>query len=347
MLIKYNSNLQRNNSFRVNSKAPIWLEVTQLSDLEQLGEVLSSENRFSADLNFTILGEGTNCLFVDTADRAFVKQSMLGVNVVDETQDHIYVEVAAGENWDKLVEFAVASNWGGLENLSYIPGSVGAAPVQNIGAYGVEVGERIDYVRGYCLESGSHNRLNKLDCNFGYRESVFKRRLKNQFIITHVCLRLDKKFTPITTYSGVSEELSQLGVTQFSAQELRRAIINIRKRKLPDPLYEPNAGSFFKNPIVDTNHFKRIKKRYPKVPSYSLESGEKIPAAWLIEATKLKGFIANSCRISEKQPLVLVNHMQADGAEILKLAQHVQTKVFNEFEIKLEFEVNIINKDIQ
>lgn len=341
MLVKYQANLKRKNSFQVQATAHAYVQLDHLNDLEKLDVHLQSIN--DKEKKLLLLGEGTNCLFNDLSQVIVVNLSRKGVSVVKESKDHYWVKVAAGENWDEFVEKAVHNRWYGLENLSYIPGSVGASPVQNIGAYGVEVGEKVAWVEGYCLTTKKALIFKHEECEFAYRDSIFKKALKNTFIITAVCFRLEKQFLSCTSYAGIADAISERGMDSVDAQGMRDIVINIRKQKLPDHKNEPNAGSFFKNPVVDDSHFQRLKTQFPEIPNYSLNHKKrKIPAAWLIENAGLKGFEDHRCKVSEKQPLVLVNHKEASGEELLKLAAHVRETVRRKYNILLVSEVNVI-----
>ncbi len=292
------------------------------------------------NLPVMVLGGGSNILFTQDFDGVIIQPLIPGINVMEDTDEAITIRVGAGVNWDKLVEWTVSRGVYGLENLSLIPGSVGASPIQNIGAYGVEVKDTILKVEGINVSTKKTLELQNSECGFGYRDSIFKKEMKGTIIITYVWFKLSKKVNLITNYGNLEEEILKLG--EKSLQNLRDAVINIRKRKLPDPAILGNAGSFFKNPVINISSFELIKSRYPTIPSYPLSDDQvKIPAGWLIEQCGWKGKELKTCAVHKDQALVLVNLGNAKGAEILDLARQIQGSVLTEFGIHLDFEVNI------
>ncbi len=289
-----------------------------------------------------ILGGGSNVLFPSNYKGIIVHPAIRGIEVINETEEQILVKVAAGENWDNFVEYAVKQQWYGIENLSYIPGMVGAAPIQNIGAYGTEVKEVIESVEGYYLDSGEHFELKNFECEFGYRTSIFKTRLSGKTIITHVLFRLSKRPYFNLQYKDLQNKLKE--ADHINIETIRNAIIEIRKNKLPDPDIIGNAGSFFKNPTINVSQALRLRNEYPEIVMFEAEKDKyKVSAAWLIDKCGWKGFRQGDAGTYEKQPLVLVNYGKASGMEILDLATKIQESVRNKFGIDLEMEVNIVS----
>jgi UDP-N-acetylmuramate dehydrogenase len=263
-----------------------------------------------------------------------------GIELIDETDSFVELRVSAGENWDNFVAYCVENAYNGIENLSLIPGSVGSAPVQNIGAYGVEVKDYILQVEGIELKSNKKLVINAEDCRFEYRQSIFKQELKNKFIITHVIFRLNKHENFNLGYGSIEQLFRKKEKRDLKA--LRETIIEIRESKLPDPAKFGNAGSFFKNPVIDKNKFYNLKANFPDVPFYSSGEMIKIPAAWLIEKSGWKGFRENDAGTWPLQPLVIVNYGNASGNEIYNLSERILESVRKTFRIELEREVNVI-----
>jgi len=289
-----------------------------------------------------ILGGGSNVLFINDLNRPVLHIALQGIDILSETDDYIDVEFAAGENWHDAVLWCVDHGYGGLENLSLIPGTVGAAPIQNIGAYGVELKNTLLHVRGYDKETMSSALMLAEDCEFGYRDSIFKQALKNKFLITQVAFRLTKRnHTLNTSYGAIEKELAPLN-GKYSIKEISDAVVRIRKGKLPDPDQLGNCGSFFKNPVVDLSTWESIKSEYPDAPYYDVPSGIKIPAAWLIQETGLKGYRKGDAGIYNNHALILVNHGSATGPELWDLAQYVIERVDEKFGIQLTPEVNVV-----
>ena len=298
-----------------------------------------------------ILGGGSNVIFASDWAGSVIKNKTSGIEIVSKSGDEIELKVASGENWHDLVTYCVERNYGGIENLALIPGTVGASPVQNIGAYGVEAGnlitkvEYIDYTQGIDeLKS-----LTQEECRFGYRDSVFKQELKNKAFITHVYFSLTKNNHNLnTTYRGLTKYLDELNIKDPSILDIYDAVIAIRKAKLPDPAVEPNSGSFFKNPIVNKDDWQKIMSEHPDCPFFEVNtSGNsntyyKIPAAWLIQTCGLKGHRDGDLGTHPKQPLAIVNYGKATGEELKKFIKKIQDKVDSEFGIELECEVNIL-----
>ncbi|TDW96087.1 UDP-N-acetylmuramate dehydrogenase [Dinghuibacter silviterrae] len=302
-----------------------------------------------------ILGGGSNVLFTRDFDGLLLKNEVMGIETVAEDEDYAYVRAGAGENWHRFVQHCIAHDLGGLENLSLIPGCVGASPMQNIGAYGVEIKEVFQDLEAFHLSDGTVERFTVNDCAFGYRESVFKNKYKGQFAILHVTFRLRKNPIYNTTYGAIEQELARMGVTELSLRAVSEAVIRIRSSRLPDPLKIGNAGSFFKNPVVSASDYARLHLEYPALPAYpaaqeayagsspSVESGAmKLAAGWLIEQCGWKGFRRGDAGVHERQALVLVNYGRATGEEMYALSQEILESVEKRFGVGLEREVNII-----
>ena len=290
-----------------------------------------------------ILGGGSNVLFTANFDGLVIKNNIKGIELVDETNTHVTLRVAAGEIWHDLVMWCINKNYAGIENLSLIPGCVGASPMQNIGAYGVEIKEVFHQLEALSMETGKKEIFSKEACEFGYRESVFKHKYKNRYIITAVNFILKKNPEINTTYGAISEELRNMQVQHPGIRDVSNAVMNIRRSKLPDPKETGNAGSFFKNPEVTADFYEQLKQRFPQLVAYPLASGGyKLAAGWLIEQCGLKGFAFNGAAVHNKQALVLVNKNHCTGADVYELSSLVLEKVFDTFGVTLEREVNII-----
>jgi len=324
--------LKSYNSFNVESISPIAFYPQTFDDLVALPDHLSQP--------FYVLGEGFNTLFVDELAPIIIKPDFKGI-VIEETEQAYIVKVAANENWHDLVCYCVEHGVYGLENLALIPGSVGAAPVQNIGAYGVELSDYCSQVTWFEFSTKKLLELDNQRCKFAYRESIFKSELKQKGIITEVTLVLPKCWQANLSYAGLSE-LSK----NTSALEVMKKVISIRKAKLPDPEQLPNAGSFFKNPTIKRSRWENLKALYPDMPFYRQKDDNiKLAAGWLIEHVGLKGYQQHSVGIHDKQALVLVNHNNGNGQQVVQLAQYIQQKVFTCFDLWLEPEVRFVYKD--
>ncbi|MBN2480585.1 MAG: UDP-N-acetylmuramate dehydrogenase [Bacteroidales bacterium] len=336
MNILENASLLTFNTFRVHVKTRYLIEVSDVNDIRNF---IGSE--LHAIRPKMVLGGGSNVLFTHDYDGCILRLSIKGIENISENDESVLLRAAAGENWDDFVAYCVKNGWGGIENLSYIPGTVGASPVQNIGAYGMEVRDSIEMVETIDLESGSTRKFSNKQCEFAYRNSIFRSDLQNRVIITHVTFRLKKNHCFNTSYHELKKELSLHPETTLG--NIRSAVITIRKRKLPDVEILANAGSFFKNPVVDQTLLDSLKLRYPEIPFF-LDSGGniKLSAAWLIEHCTWKGRRVRNVGTYRKHPLVIVNYGGADGSEILSFAQKIQQSVLNHFGIGLETEVNII-----
>jgi UDP-N-acetylmuramate dehydrogenase len=336
--IQENISLKPFNTFGIDVLAKYFVS---FSNADELAELLSFKLQ-TANYKL-ILGGGSNILLTKNVDGLVLKNDIKGVEVVKEDAMHVYVKAGAGENWHQLVQYCVKQNWAGVENLSLIPGNVGASPMQNIGAYGVEIKDVFYALEAYHIAEGKVYTFSLNDCEFGYRESVFKRKLKDQFIILSVTYRLNKKPSFHTSYGAINEELHKMGVKDLSIQAIAQAVINIRSSKLPDPKKIGNAGSFFKNPEINASQFQLLKLEYPQIIGYPLDNGNvKLAAGWLIEQCGWKGFRRGDVGCHAKQALVLVNYGNASGKEIYDLSEEILISVQEKFGVLLEREVNII-----
>ena len=338
MKIEKNISLKSYNTFGINVKAKFFLEIY---DETQLREILA-ENEFKP-LPKLILGGGSNVLFTKDFDGLVLRISIPGIEIVDEDDKTVLIKAGAGEIWHKLVLFCVRKNFGGIENLSLIPGTVGAAPMQNIGAYGQEIKDVFENLNGVYINNGKSAIFRKDECKFAYRNSIFKNELKNKFIITYVTLRLSKYPVINASYGNVKSELDKLGSNHIGIKEVSDAVIKIRQSKLPDPAEIGNAGSFFRNPEVSQEKFDNLKQKFSDIVGFKLENGRvKIPAGWLIESCGWKGKKFGNTGSYVKQSLVLVNYGGATGAEVVNLAKKIKESVLDKFGIELIEEVNII-----
>jgi UDP-N-acetylmuramate dehydrogenase len=335
-----NISLRPYNTFGIDAKARFFCRLKTENDLTQL-----FESDFYKSNRVLWLGGGSNLLFLHDFDGLVIKNELLGIEKKDETAEKVELSVASGVVWHELVMHCVAQNWGGVENLSLIPGTVGAAPMQNIGAYGVEAREVIKNVSGFDLRSGAKMTLSNQECEFGYRESIFKHTLKEKFFISSVTLTLTKKNHHInTSYGAIQDTLTHMNVSVPTLRDVSDAVIHIRQSKLPDPLLLGNAGSFFKNPTIAQNHYDELKKTHPFMPGYISENQQvKVPAGWLIEQCGWKGKRINEAGVHAHQALVLINYGSAKGDEIFSLAREIQHDVTKKFGINLTTEVNIIS----
>jgi UDP-N-acetylmuramate dehydrogenase len=282
-------------------------------------------------------------LLTKDIDKTVVHIDLKGITILEESNDQVVVEVYAGEDWHQFVLWCVNHDFGGIENLSLIPGNVGTCPIQNIGAYGVEVKDVIESVETIEIKSGKTKTFSNSECEFGYRNSIFKNTLKGKFVITKVRFKLTKlKHNLNTSYGAIESELSSNNIQNPTIKDISNAVIAIRQSKLPDPKEIGNSGSFFKNPVISKSHFERLQEKYPKIPSYPIdEFTVKVPAGWLIETAGFKGKRFGEAGIHDKQALVLVNHGNACGQEVFKVAKHIQSKIYIDFGIELEIEVNV------
>lgn len=334
--IKEDFDLQSYNTFQVAASARYFIELSSIDDIR---DFLSSS--LAAIRPRFILGGGSNVLFTKDFEGVILHPTLGGLESQASRNHTVMIRVGAGESWDGFVEYCVNRNLGGIENLSLIPGTVGASPVQNIGAYGTEVGNLIESVEAIHLADGKVMRLSSGECRFSYRDSIFKHELKDIALITQVTFRMNDKPQFSTQYPGLADELHNY--PEISLQTIRQAIITMRKRKLPDPGETGNAGSFFKNPMVSQEQASTLRRIFPDIPVYPLQDGRvKLSSAWLIEKSGWKGRKWGKTGTYKQQPLILVNHGGASGEEIYRCALKIQQAVMNKFAIRMEMEVNIL-----
>jgi UDP-N-acetylmuramate dehydrogenase len=334
-----NHDLKPYNTFAIAAKTKLFAKVENLPQLQWL---LKQELDHDQML---VLGGGSNILLTQNFSGLVIQNAITGLTITQENHDHVWLQVGAGVNWHSLVLYCVDKNYGGIENLSLIPGTVGAAPIQNIGAYGVEFKDVFVSLEALHLQTGAVNILTSADCQFGYRDSVFKNQFKNHYIILTVTLKLTKNPQFNLSYGALQNTLAEMQIKEISIRDVSNAVIKIRQSKLPDPKVIPNAGSFFKNPHLSLEHYQQLKQKYPDIPAFSADtsSGEannvKIPAAWLIEQCGWKGYRSGNFGVHPAHALVLVNYKNASGNEIWQLAKKIQHDVYTEFKIKLTPEV--------
>lgn len=338
MEIRTEYSLKNLNTFGVEAQARWYAEFHSIEELQSLLAHPAVKN-----VPKMILGGGSNILFTRDYPGIILHNRIKGIQIAEENEKDLLVKAGGGDTWHDLVLYAVGKNAGGIENLSLIPGTAGAAPIQNIGAYGVELKDTFESLEALAIETGEQRVFTAAECEFGYRDSVFKRHLKGKYIITSITLRLSK--TPVfnTSYGAIAETLRDMGVTDLSVKAVSEAVCHIRRSKLPDPAILGNAGSFFKNPEIDEQAFEALKARYPDIPSFKTVPGKvKVPAGWLNEQCGWKGKIIGDTGVHKHQALVLVNYGNARGEEIKKLAEAIQRSVLQKFGIALETEVNIL-----
>lgn len=340
MQILQNISLLQYNTMGIDVEARYF---SAFSNTDELTELLGANP--AAQTAPLILGGGSNILFTGNVDRLVLKNAINGVEMIKEDQHHFYVKVGAGENWHAFVEYCLLRNWAGVENLSLIPGLVGASPMQNIGAYGVEIKDVFEELEALHIPDQTIHTFSVNDCDFGYRESVFKRRYRDQFIILSVIFRLNKTPRFNTSYGAIEQELQKMGVQELSIQAISQAVVRIRRSKLPDPVEIGNAGSFFKNPTVPVEQFGNLQEQFPAIVGYPAADGlVKLAAGWLIEQCGWKGFRRGDAGCHAKQALVLVNYGKATGKEIYDLSEEIMQSVKEKFRVMLEREVNIIGR---
>ncbi len=337
MKVSLNTSLKFYNTFGIDVKAKSLISV---ESIEELISVL--KKNYAEDL--FILGGGSNMLLTKNIDATVIHIDIKGIEVIRETEEFVFIKVNAGENWHEFVLYTLEKNWGGLENLSLIPGNVGTSPIQNIGAYGVELKDYFISCDVVDIQTLEVVNFTKDECEFEYRNSIFKNRVKGKYIITSVVFKLRKtNHKLLTNYGAINESLKELGVDNPSIQDISNAVIKIRQQKLPNPTELGNSGSFFKNPVVTVQEFEVLKTQFPEIPNYPVgKNSIKIPAGWLIDKAGLKGYREGDAGVHKNQALVLVNYGEATGQEILSLARKIQAKILSQFKIQLEPEVNII-----
>jgi len=336
-MIAQNVSLKSYNTFGIDVKAKFFCDVSNVEELKPLLAKHINNPIF-------ILGGGSNMLLTKDIEALVLHVNLKGIEVISETEDKVLVKAMAGENWHQFVLWCLKHNYAGVENLSLIPGNIGTAPIQNIGAYGVELKDVFKSCEAIDIQNQKTRIFSKEDCKFGYRESVFKQELKGQYIITSVTLELSKTNHKLhMDYGAIKQQLEDSGITAPSIQSISDAVIAIRQSKLPDPKDIGNSGSFFKNPVISIEQFKSLEDNFPQIPSYKVsEKMVKVPAGWLIEKAGFKGKRFNNYGVHNKQALVLVNYGNANGSDIYKLAQLIQKTVKRLFDITIETEVNII-----
>ncbi|MBN2732354.1 MAG: UDP-N-acetylmuramate dehydrogenase [Balneolaceae bacterium] len=335
--IQEHTDLTPYNTLHVTAKAKKFVSVQSEQQLQSLLK------NYDGTLPLFVLGGGSNVLFINDFNGLILHIAILGKEVIKEDENYIWLKVGAGENWHETVRYCVEKGWGGIENLSLIPGTVGAAPIQNIGAYGVELDEVFESLAAVELKSVSSRIFYKKDCEFAYRDSVFKQELKGQFAVTSVTLKLSKYPVLNTSYGAIQQKLDEKEITAPSIRDISDIVIEIRNSKLPDPAELGNAGSFFKNPVIGNEKFESLKSEYPSAPGYPMDDNQtKVPAGWLIEQAGWKGKVTGSVGTYRQQALVIVNHGGASGEEIWQLAEKIQQSVDEMFDIKLVPEVNIV-----
>ena len=337
MIISENFSIKKYNTFGIDTSAKYFAGFNSIEQLQALTERFAHEK-------IMILGGGSNVLFTKDFNGIVLRNEIKGIHIIDEDPLHYYLRAGSGEIWHQFVMHCINNNYAGVENLSLIPGFVGASPMQNIGAYGVEIKDVFHSLEAFHLKDKSMVTYSKQDCAFGYRESVFKNQYKNQFVITSVTYKLYKKPSINTSYGAIKQELESMQVSSPGIQDVSQAVINIRSSKLPDPLITGNAGSFFKNPVITKAYYEELLHHYPELPHYPApeEAMVKVPAGWLIEKAGWKGYRKNDYGVHNRQALVLVNYGTATGKEIFDLSENIIADIQNKFSILLEREVNIL-----
>jgi len=329
--------LKAYNTFGIDVKARNFVEVTSV---EELREVL--KNTYASEL--FILGGGSNMLLTKDVQKTVVYINLKGIEILENNENDVLVKAMAGENWHEFVLYCIDHSFGGLENLSLIPGKVGTAPIQNIGAYGVELKDSFESCTALDIQMLQLKTFTKEECHFGYRDSIFKNEAKGKYIITSVSFRLSKNNHKLnTTYGSIDQFLEDKGVKTPTIANVSEAVISIRQSKLPNPKELGNSGSFFKNPVVSKEVLQKLQQQYPEIPFYEVDGQQvKIPAGWLIDRAGLKGYREGDAGVHTRQALVLVNYGNATGLDILQLAEKIQQKIWDMFGIEISPEVNII-----
>jgi UDP-N-acetylmuramate dehydrogenase len=335
-MIEENIDLKPYNTFGISAKTKMF---ARFSSLEELKSVLAQKQ----GQELLVLGGGSNILLTQDFQGLVLRNELKGMELVSDDDEFVLIKCAAGEIWHQFVLYCVANNFGGVENLSLIPGSVGASPMQNIGAYGVEIKDVFEKLEAFHIETGEIHTFSKEMCQFGYRESIFKKEKKGQYIITQVYFKLTKNPQINSSYGAIEDVLAAKGISNPSIKEISDAVIEIRSSKLPDPKLIGNAGSFFKNPVVSLETYNKIKSSYATAPSYPIDANTvKIPAGWLIENAGWKGKTFENYGVHKNQALVLVNYGGASGKEIWDLSTAIKEDVFAKFGVDLEREVNVL-----
>jgi UDP-N-acetylmuramate dehydrogenase len=336
MKTEENYSLKSLNTFGMDVKAKLFAKFTS----EETLDTLARSKEWQENEPF-ILGGGSNILFTKDVDTLVAFNGMKGIENRGGDDDYVYLRVGAGEVWHDFVMYCIENGYGGVENLSLIPGSVGAGPMQNIGAYGVELKDVFQELEAYHMKGRYFVKFKAHECNFGYRESVFKNKFKGEFVITRVTFKLYRKPRFNTSYGAIEKEMERMGVKDLSIKAISDAVINIRTSKLPDPKVIGNAGSFFKNPVISGAQFEILKLKFPEVVSYPAGNDFKLAAGWLIEQCGWKGFREGDAGVHKDQALVIVNYGNAKGDQLFELSQRVMDSVKEKFGVELEREVNI------
>ncbi|MDC9721537.1 MAG: UDP-N-acetylmuramate dehydrogenase [Urechidicola sp.] len=344
MKIQQNISLKNYNTFGIDAIASRFVSVNSIDDLIDI---------LAVEQNIFILGGGSNLLLTNDLNKLVLHIDLKGIDTIKETENEVFIKVQAGENWHDFVLWAIENDFGGLENLSLIPGNVGTSPIQNIGAYGVEIKDCFYKLKAIEIVTGNRRVFTKDECEFGYRNSVFKNELKGKYIITSVIFKLTKQHHKLnTTYGAIQTELEKREIKEPTIKDISDVVIDIRNSKLPNPKEIGNSGSFFKNPVISKEQFLQLQKKNPQIPFYEIKATQnskltthnsfKIPAGWLIEQCGFKGKRFGDAGVHEKQALVLVNYDNATGQEIYALAQKIQQTVLDSFGIELAIEVNVV-----
>lgn len=337
-MIQENINLQPHNTFGLESIAKNFATFTTVNELKEL--LMHNQ---TVQLELLVLGGGSNILLTKNFDGLVLKNNLIGIEVISEDTTHCLVKASAGESWHDFVLYAIQYDLGGIENLSLIPGSVGASPMQNIGAYGVEIKDVFHELEALNIETLEIETFNTKGCNFGYRESVFKRTLKGKYVILSMTLRLTKEHQLNTSYGAIENELAEMNITEPTIKDVSNAVISIRQAKLPDPKKIGNSGSFFKNPVIGKEQFEALKEKFPTVAHYPIDENHiKLAAGWLIDQAGWKGKTIENYGVHKNQALVLVNYGGAKGQDIYNLSQEILESVKTIYGVELEREVNII-----
>ncbi len=335
MTIIQNQTLKYFNTFGIEVIAKQFVEIQTLSEVKEI----CKKQEYS---KFNILGGGSNILLTGDLEGLTLKNAIKGIQVISENEEEVMVSVGGGVIWHQFVVWALENNLGGIENLSLIPGTIGAAPIQNIGAYGVELEQVFDSLKAVHLETVEVLEFNSVDCHFGYRDSIFKNELKGKVFITQVNFKLSKKHVLNIAYGAIQQILEKWEIRNPSIHDVSKAVIHIRRSKLPDPAAIGNAGSFFKNPELELKHYNQLQKEFPGIVAYPLENGKiKVPAGWLIERAGWKGKRFGDAGCHERQALVLVNFGNASGTQIKALSEEIKKSVMQKFGVVLNSEVNI------
>lgn len=337
MQVLENISLKSYNTFGIDVKAKHFVSVNNINELKQVLSLKEYANKL-------ILGGGSNMLLTKDFEGLVIHINLKGIEIVNEDENAVFVKAYAGENWHQFVLWCINNDFGGVENMSLIPGNVGTAPIQNIGAYGVELKDVFESCETIAIEDGTLQKFTNIECDFGYRNSIFKQHAKGKHVITSVIFKLTKRYHKLNiNYGTIASELETMGITNPNIQDISKAVITIRESKLPNPKDIGNSGSFFKNPIISKNQFNYLVESFKDIPSYPVSENEvKVPAGWLIEKAGFKGKRFGDYGVHKKQALVLVNYGGANGTDILNLSELIQKTIKRIFGILIEAEVNIL-----